>query len=209
MSETYYSVRTPVEVQLKIEGSRFIADVFPAPDEEQAKVHLDLIKKKYFDATHHCFAYVIGAERSIVRHSDDGEPSGTAGVKILSAIQSKNLFDLLLVVTRYFGGTKLGVGGLGRAYYEAALRGIDSAEIISKCRMKIVEIKFSFDETHAVMNVIRVHKIKIVDTRYTTEGSILRVLVPPSQFEKIFSLITESTRARASISFVEGATVIL
>lgn len=209
MDETYCSVGKQTEAQLKIEGSRFIADVFPVSDEGEVKVDLDQIRKKYFDATHHCFAYVIGAGRNIVRHSDDGEPAGTAGVKILSAIQSKNLSDVLVIVTRYFGGTKLGIGGLGRAYFESALQGIKISEIITKAVMKSADILFQFTETNAVMNVLHSNKIKIAGTRYTDEGSMLRVLILPSMYEKIISAIIESTRARASVTFVGETTVVL
>lgn len=209
MNEVYQSVRSSSTAQIKIEGSRFIADVFPVSDEEEAKANLERVRKKYFDATHHCFAYVIGAERTIVRYSDDGEPSGTAGVKIYSAVHSRNLSDILLIVTRYFGGTKLGVGGLGRAYFQAAVNGIDSAEIIRKALMRVVEIKFGFNDTNAVMNAIHSNKFKVTYTEYTQEKSILRVCVPPALYEKFNSALTEATRARAEIIAAGEQTIIL
>ncbi|MEW5800173.1 MAG: YigZ family protein [Bacteroidota bacterium] len=209
MDDTFFSIRSATTAQIKVEGSRFIADSIPVTNENEAKEHLERIKKKYFDATHHCFAYVIGAGRAIARYYDDGEPSGTAGIKILSAIQSKKLSDILIVVTRYFGGTKLGVGGLGRAYFDSALHGIASAEIISKGTMLVVEIVFSFNETNPVMNAVHANKLKIVETSYVDTHSTLRVLVPPSQFNIFKSTLTDATRARAEISTVGEKTIIL
>ncbi|MBI2428919.1 MAG: YigZ family protein [Ignavibacteriales bacterium] len=200
MNEIYHSIHSSVTAQIKVEGSRFIANAVPVVTEAEADEHLEGIRKKYFDATHHCFAYVIGAERSIVRYSDDGEPSRTAGVKIYSAIQSKNLSDILVTVTRYFGGTKLGVGGLGRAYYEAAFHGIESADIITKAAMTIIEIRFGFNDTNAVMNTIHSAKYKIIDTQYSDTKSILRLLVPQLNTDKFISILTDATHARAEIS---------
>ncbi|MDP1677402.1 MAG: YigZ family protein [Bacteroidota bacterium] len=207
MDEIYSSVQALTTVQIKIEGSRFIADVFPVLTEEDAKEKLDTIRKKYFDATHHCFAYVIGVEKKIVRYSDDGEPSGTAGVKIHSSLQAKNLSDVLLVVTRYFGGTKLGVGGLGRAYFESAENVIDQATIISKALIQEMQIAFPFAETNPVMNIIHSHKLKIAATNYSDERSILTLYILPSQSTSVRDLFVNATRGSSEISFGEKKTV--
>ncbi len=207
MDEIYSSVQSHTTGQIKIEGSRFIADVFPVTTEEDAKEKLESVKKKYFDATHHCYAYVIGAEKRNVRTSDDGEPSGTAGIKIHSAIQSKNLSDILLVVTRYFGGTKLGVGGLGRAYCESAENGIGKATIISKASIQEMKITFPFAETNPVMNIINSHKLKISATNYTDERSIITVQILPSLLPSIRKLFVNATRGSSEISIGEKKTV--
>jgi len=207
MDEIFSSVQSHTTAQIKIEGSRFIADVFPVLTEEDAKTQLEAIRKKYFDATHHCFAYVIGAEKKIVRYSDDGEPSGTAGVKIHSAIQSKNLSDILLVVTRYFGGTKLGVGGLGRAYSDSAENGIARAAVIAKALIQEMQVAFPFTETNPVMNIINSHKLIIAATTYTDERSIITIHVLPSQTTSIKDLFVNATRGSAEISLGEKKTV--
>jgi len=207
MDEIYSSVQSHITAQVKIEGSRFIADVFPVLTEEAAKEKLEMVRKKYFDATHHCFAYVIGGEKKIVRYSDDGEPSGTAGVKINSVLQTKNLSDVLLIVTRYFGGTKLGVGGLGRAYFESAESGIDSAVIIRKALIQELLIAFPFSETNPVMNIINSHKLKIATTMYTDERSIITIHVLPSQTTSIRGLFVNATRGSAEISLGEKKTI--
>jgi uncharacterized YigZ family protein len=209
MDEIYHSIRSSVSAQIKIDGSRFIADAIPVVDEAEAQEHLEGIRKKYFDATHHCFAYIMGAGRTIVRYSDDGEPSGTAGVKIYSALLSKQLSDILIVVTRYFGGIKLGVGRLGRAYFDASAHVIESAEIIAKGVMNVVVVTFAFDDTNAVMKTIHSNKFNIAETQYAVGQSILHVLVPPSRYKKFHSQLTNATRARAGIALAGEQTVIL
>ncbi len=207
MNEIYHSVQLHTTAQIKIEGSRFIADVFPAVTEGEAKETLESVREKYFDATHHCYAYVIGVEKNNVRTSDDGEPSGTAGVKIYSSIQSKNLSDILLVVTRYFGGTKLGVGGLGRAYFESAESGINKATIISKALIQEMQIAFPFTETNPVMNIINSHKLKISATNYSDERSIITIQILPSHIASIRKLFVNATRGSSEISIGEKKTV--
>ena len=199
MNEIYSSIQQETSAQLKVEGSRFIADAFPVEDEESAKRTLEAIRKKYFDATHHCFAYVIGMGKKIVRYSDDGEPSGTAGIKIYNAIQSKNLSDILVIVTRYFGGTKLGVGGLGRAYFESAEAGLGKAKLISKAVMRELTVAFPFSETNPVMNVINMQKLTITKTDYEEGRSLLTLNVLPSRLSSIETLLTNATKGNAVI----------
>lgn len=207
MDEIYQSVLSHTTAQTKIEGSRFIADVFPSPTEDEAKVNLEIIRKKYFDATHHCYAYVIGVEKKNIRYSDDGEPSGTAGVKIYSAIHAKNLSDILVVVTRYFGGTKLGVGGLGRAYFESAESGIAEALILQKAIVQEMQIAFPFAETNPVMNIIHSNKLKLVSTNYSEERSIIALHILPSHLTPVKDLFVNATRGRAEIVIGEMKTV--
>ncbi|MFA5832710.1 MAG: YigZ family protein [Bacteroidota bacterium] len=208
MDEVYSSVQSETSAQIKEEGSRFIADVFPVGDEEEVKQKLESIRKKYFDATHHCYAYVIGAEKKHFRYSDDGEPSGTAGVKIHSAIQAKNLSDLLVVVTRYFGGTKLGVGGLGRAYFESAKTVLSNVKIISKATVKELIVAFPFSETNPMMNAIHSNKLKIGGTTYSDERSIITLHVLPSHVENLQSLFVNATRGSAEITVGNTLTVV-
>ena len=209
MNEIYSSIQQEASAQLKVEGSRFIAEVYPVEDEETAKRTLEATRKKYFDATHHCFAYVIGADKKIVRHSDDGEPSGTAGIKIYNAIQSKNLTDILVIVTRYFGGTKLGVGGLGRAYFESAESGIAGAKFISKAVLREVTVAFPFSETNPVMNIINMQKLKIIKTEYEAGRSLLTLNVLPSRLSSVETLLKNATKGNAAIQLGGCITSIL
>ena len=136
------TIKESKKVKLKEKGSIFIACAFPVASEDKSKACTDGIKKEFFDATHHCFAFRIGKGKDeIVRYSDAGEPRGTAGKPIFTAIQSKNLTDVLVVVTRYFGGVKLGTGGLSRAYHEIALKVLEQCEIIRK--IKKLQINFN------------------------------------------------------------------
>jgi uncharacterized YigZ family protein len=121
--------------ELKVTGSRFIADLIPASSKEEVESALDRIRKEFYDATHHCYAYRLGINGELTRAADDGEPSGTAGKPILTVLTGAQLTNILCVVTRYFGGTKLGTGGLVRAYSEAtklAIDGVKTKEVFIK-----------------------------------------------------------------------------
>ncbi len=176
MRDEYQSVKSPHSKTLKVEGSKFIADAFPVESRTEADAWLAKVRKKYHDATHHCFAYAIGSERDEFRYSDAGEPSGTAGIKIFSAIQSKDLSDISLVVTRYFGGTKLGVGGLGRAYFDAASLVLSESEVVKKIIAEEIQITFPYEDTNGVMTLITRSRVKIADTVYDDDVT-LRILV--------------------------------
>ena len=132
MSEEYKAVYEGGEGELIEKKSRFIATVIPAESEEEALAFIEAMKKKYWNATHNCSAYVIGEKGQLKRCSDDGEPSGTAGKPILEVIRGAGLHNIFVVVTRYFGGTLLGTGGLVRAYTESAREGISHSQIITK-----------------------------------------------------------------------------
>lgn len=207
MVEIYSSVQSEVSAQFKKEGSRFIADVFPVVNEEESKSRLESVKKKYFDATHHCYAYVIGAEKHS-RYSDDGEPSGTAGIKIHSAIQTKNLSDILVVITRYFGGTKLGVGGLGRAYAESTERVLAGITLMTKAVVNEFNVAFPFAQTNPVMNTINVNKLKISATKYSSEQTTITLQILPSQTEIMKNQFINATSGNALISIGMQKTVV-
>ncbi len=209
MDESYRSILGITHSQIKVEGSKFLADIFPATSVEEAEGYLQKVKEKYFDATHHCFAYAVGMGREHVRYSDDGEPSGTAGVKILSAIQSKNLSDIIVVITRYFGGTKLGVGGLGRAYFDSAQNGLLGCTIITKVLMRELNVRFSFNDTNAIMNLVNKTQIKISRTTYTPEETIAALLVKPSQMDSVITSITNTTKGRAIVDLGEMKVIVI
>lgn len=204
----YAAVREHASAVLKVEGSRFIADVFPATTEEEAKEALEGIRKKNFDATHHCYGYILGAERKLFRYSDDGEPNGTAGVKIHGAILAAGLSDTLVVITRYFGGTKLGVGGLGRAYQESAELGLRSASVQTKASVRECRISFPFSETNPIMNLIATHHFRIASTDYTAEETQLVLHLLPAQLLTIETLVTNATRGTARIELLQQRTVV-
>lgn len=201
MEEQYRSLRTAVSAQIKVEGSRFIADAFPVTGSEEAEAHLAAVRKKYFDATHHCFAFLTGPFAiAQSRASDDGEPSGTAGVKILSALRSAECSDALIVVTRYFGGTKLGVGGLGRAYHDAASSVLSTASYRTKALVQELTVAFPFTETNPVMTIVHGGQFRILNTEYTEDRTVMTLGIFPSQMEALRLRITDATRAQAELT---------
>ena len=198
MKDEYQSIAADVRASLKVEGSEFIASAFPVDVRLQAEETLTKVRKEYFDATHHCFAYALGSEGKEFRYSDDGEPSGTAGVKILAAIQSRSLSDVLVVVTRYFGGTKLGTGGLGRAYFESARRVLSDAVIVTKVVAEEMRITFPYDETSKVMNTLSHRRARIVDTIYDDDVT-LRLSVRKNSAPLLAEELVNVTRGNIAV----------
>jgi len=157
----YLSIKEFKRDKFLVKGSKFIATAIPVGSEEEAELWIKKIKKEFHDATHNPYAYVL-RQGEIQKSTDDGEPSGTAGRQILSAILSQNLKDILIVVTRYFGGVKLGTGGLSKAYYESALRVLRSCVFIKKeLREELVLLfpKKYFDRVQMILNKEKV-KVK-------------------------------------------------
>jgi len=153
--DTYLSIPAPAEGLFKDRGSRFIALARPVNDEEEAQSLLEAARKEYHDARHHCLAYRIGLGGGVWRASDDGEPSGSAGRPILGQIDSRNLSDVAVVVVRYFGGIKLGVPGLIRAYREATADALDKAGTVEKIAGKWVRLEFGYLSMNQVMKVLK------------------------------------------------------
>ena len=155
MSDIYKSISSLSEGLYKEFGSRFIAKAYPVEGEEEVKAIVDSLRKEYHDARHHCYAYRIGPAGSIWRANDDGEPSGSAGRSILGQIDSAGLSDVLVVVIRYFGGIKLGVPGLIRAYKTATADALCQATVIEKIAGSWYRIGFGYERMPQVMKVIK------------------------------------------------------
>lgn len=153
--DTYFTIEEKVEGLYKEKGSRFISLAFPVSKEEDIKEILKDIKKEYYDARHHCYAYILGYDKSAYRMNDDGEPSSTAGKPIYGQLLSNDLTNILVVVVRYFGGTKLGVSGLIQAYKQAALDALNNAKIIEKTVDEIYSISFDYVLMNDVMKVLK------------------------------------------------------
>jgi len=154
-NDSYKTIQDTSEGIYKEKGSKFIAYAFPVSSEEDIKEQIDKLKKEYYDARHHCYAYMLGADKKNFRANDDGEPSSTAGKPILGQILSSDLTNILIVVVRYFGGTKLGVSGLIHAYKKAAIDAISNAEIIAKTVNDIYDIYFDYLVMNDVMRIIK------------------------------------------------------
>jgi uncharacterized YigZ family protein len=203
MKDEYRSIKSDVTKTLKVEGSKFIASVYPVESRLQVEEKLKRVRKKFFDATHNCFAYALGSERKEFRCSDDGEPSGTAGVKIFSAIESKHLSDILVVVTRYFGGTKLGVGGLGRAYFASASGVLASSVVVLKIVGEEIEVVFPYDETNGVMNMLSRYNARIIDTAYDDDVT-LRLSIRQGAAVAFLKDLTQVTRGNIAVKYLSA-----
>jgi len=153
--DTYKTIAEKSEGIYKEKGSKFIAYAYPVSSEEEIKEHIAKLKKEYYDARHHCYAYMLGAEKKNFRANDDGEPSSTAGKPILGQILSNDLTNILIVVIRYFGGTKLGVSGLIHAYRTAAAETIENNEILDKTVNDVYDIHFDYLVMNDIMKIIK------------------------------------------------------
>ncbi|MBI5471416.1 MAG: YigZ family protein [Ignavibacteriae bacterium] len=169
MHDEYTTIKKKSTAEIKVIGSRFLATAFPIASKHDAEQYLAAVRKEFWDATHNCFAYRMGVEGSQFRFNDDGEPGGSAGKPILASIDKLALTDVLVVVTRYFGGTKLGVGGLVRAYAQAADQALTNAEKLVKYMTQLLVATFPHNQISNVMHVISRHGAQIVDTVYDEE----------------------------------------
>lgn len=178
--------------------SHFIGYVRHTESEEEALAFINEIRKKHYDARHNCFAYCVDGEQQTQRFSDDGEPGGTAGKPILEVIKGNELYDVCIVVTRYFGGTLLGTGGLVRAYTEAAKLALADAGIHQMQRMKLMDIICSYNDSGKVQYLLSTNEISIENTEYGADVTF-HTAVPVSDVSMIEKKITEATAARAVI----------
>lgn len=187
------------EGELVEKKSRFIALTQPAKTEEEALAFIETVRKKYWDARHHCFAYCIGDQNQLQRCSDDGEPSQTAGRPMLEVILGEKVHNLCLVVTRYFGGTLLGTGGLVRAYSGAAKEGLANSVVIEKCLGKRLTITTDYIGIGKLQYLMGQKKISILDNRYTDKVEI-EIMVPVWELETLTKEITETTSGQAILT---------
>jgi uncharacterized YigZ family protein len=188
--------------EITIEKSTFIGYAKPIKSEEEAIEFINEIKKKHKDARHNVWSYTVGKNMNIQRYSDDGEPQGTAGIPTLEVIKKEDLRDVVIVVTRYFGGIKLGAGGLVRAYTKGAKIGIEAGKVIQKVLYKEVGIKIDYTQLGKVQNEIMNMGYFIKDTIYEENVEIV-VYSRSNEVEDIITKITDITSATANIQIGE------
>lgn len=164
--DSYLTLAEPAEALYKEKGSKFLAYAYPVRDEEQIRECLDALRKRYYDATHHCYAWRLGADGQNYRVNDDGEPSSTAGRPILGQLLSYSLTDALVVVVRYFGGTKLGVSGLIAAYKESAAAVLSEAQIVERTVDVRFEVEFGYLVMNDVMRVVKEMRPEVLEQRF-------------------------------------------
>lgn len=185
------TIKENVSEEIVEKKSKFIADLIYVQSVEEAEEHISRIRKKYFDAKHHCFAYSIMTNEGIVnRASDDGEPSGTAGMPMLNIINKNELINVLVVVTRYFGGILLGTGGLVRAYSDATLKAINNAKLVIEERGYEIEIQVNYNDFQKLSYYCKKNNISIVNSKYG-EKIICNLELSNEEKEKLFNNIEE------------------
>ncbi len=197
--DSYLTIKNSAETEMKIKGSKFIGRVFSCESEVEAISILENIRKKYYDATHHCFAYRVGLGNDLIfRYSDDGEPSGTAGRPIYDRLEGKNLTNLILIVTRYFGGTKLGTGGLTHAYSDAAQQVLEEAGVVENFITEQIPMVLQFADYSPVKRVIFQIGGKIVESDFSDIVK-LTVEIRLSLAQKLKSGLIDLTSGRIEI----------
>ena len=185
-----------------VEKSTFIGYAKPIKTEEEAIEFINEIKKKHKDATHNVWAYTIGENMNIQRYSDDGEPQGTAGIPTLEVIKKEDLRDVVVVVTRYFGGIKLGAGGLVRAYTKGAKVGIEAGIVIEKVKYSEVKIKIEYTQLGRIQNEIMNLGFKVKDTIYSEDVELI-VYVRNEEAKSLMDIIIDITSGTADVSLGE------
>lgn len=178
--------------------SRFICSVLAVNTEEEAIEFIEKKRKQYWDATHNCFAYVVGERQQIQRCSDDGEPSGTAGKPMLDVLLGKKLCNVVAVVTRYFGGTLLGTGGLVRAYSKSTQVGLENSVVFEKCFGNQVSILTDYNGIGKLQYIAATMELHTLDTEYT-DKVIMKLLVPEDSQQEFEKKVTEATSGKAKI----------
>ncbi len=202
MKNNYRTVKGYGEKEIIIQKSRFIAYVERAETEEEAQDFINTIKQKHKDATHNCSAYMIGEHDHIQKANDDGEPSGTAGVPMLEVLKKRELKNTVVVVTRYFGGIKLGGGGLIRAYGKATTEGIDAAKVVERQVHCLMKISIDYTWLGKVENEVRQSTYLLKDIAYA-ELVELYVYTKQEEQDSFSDWVTEMTNGQAMIELVE------
>lgn len=198
MADTFRTLGRPTHIDLKVADSRFIADAVRVQSVENAKQHIGAVQQREHKATHHCTAYRIGPAGDTFRYDDDGEPSGTAGPPILRQIEARDLTNTLVVVTRYFGGTKLGTGGLVRAYGDAAAAVLDAARIVEHVERVPIRLRFAYDDTTPARQVLRQFDAEVLDETYS-DVTVLRVGVRRSEADAFLEAFTNALGGRGEV----------
>ncbi len=196
MLPEYKTVYRGGEGEITEKKSRFIANVVPVSSEEEAEEFIESMKKKYWDARHNCYAYIIGERGEIKRFSDDGEPGGTAGKPILEVLSGEGVTNAAIVVTRYFGGTLLGTGGLVRAYGAAAKAGLSASAVINKIPGMRLSITTDYTGLGKIQYLLGQRGITVLDTVYTDKVE-MEALVSLKEGAAVKAEITEGTNGQA------------
>lgn len=195
--DTYKTIAAPAESVYTEKRSKFIAIALPVRTLAEIKAYLDEYQKKYYDARHVCYAYMLGAERKEFRANDNGEPSGTAGKPILGQINSNELTDILVIVVRYFGGIKLGTSGLIVAYKTAAAQVLSEAQIIEKTVDEQVTVVFEYPFMNDIMRIVKEESPEVLDQSYNMD-CVMTLRIRKSQMPRLRMRLEKVETARIS-----------
>lgn len=202
MLSQYKTVYCGGEAEIIEKKSRFIATVSPVNKEEEALAFIESMRKKYWNATHNCFAYVIGEHFQVQRCSDDGEPSGTAGKPMLDVLLGEEIHDVVVVVTRYFGGTLLGTGGLVRAYADSTKEGLLASKVITKIHGQKLAVQTDYTGLGKIQYILGQRGLNILNSVYTDKVE-LEVLLPEAEIGSVMAEIREGTNGQAIMELSE------
>ncbi len=201
--ERYDTVTETVSGEITEKKSRFIGTAFHIENEDEANAIIAETKKKYWDARHNCYAYIVGIDNEVSRFSDDGEPGGTAGRPILDVLKNRGLTNTLVIVTRYFGGVLLGTGGLVRAYTDATIAALDtgvvSGSLKTMCLMKSAKIKTDYNLSGKVQYLLESMDSAVVKNVTYEADVCFDICVPVGEFATAVNRLTDATNAKASI----------
>jgi uncharacterized YigZ family protein len=193
------------EYTYKVKGSVFTGQAYPVETREEINIQLEKVKNKYFDATHHCYAYRL--KNKSIGHSDAGEPNGTAGVRIFNSIEHFSLVNILVVVIRYFGGTKLGIGPLGKAYYQTSFSLLESSQIINKKPYKQVIVEIEYSLVNNVYQLFALSDSKILNRKFDEKVKLL-CGINYNDYDELIEKIKNLTNGKAEF-FVQEKIIYL
>lgn len=196
--QSYKTVKHYGEGEIEEKKSRFLGKIKPVETEEEAIAFIESIKKQYWDARHNCYAFIIGEHSESIRCSDDGEPSGTAGKPMLEVLQNNGLKNVVAVVTRYFGGTLLGTGGLVRAYTQATQAAIEEAQVATMTLMSVLEIRTDYNAIGKIKYMFTQADTLIMGEEYGVDVAVT-IAVPVLEKEAVQKKIIEATNGKAEI----------
>lgn len=197
-NDVYRTIEADAEALFKEKSSKFLCFAYPVTTEEQIRERLEVLYKKYYDATHHCYAWRLGPRGESFRANDDGEPSSTAGKPILGQLLSHEITDCLIVVVRYFGGTKLGVSGLIEAYKTSAAEVIAAAQVVERTVDERIEVRFSYMAMNEVMKVVKDLQPKIVKQCFDNLCT-MTLTIRQSLSEQLLTRLSKVEGAQAEI----------
>jgi len=205
MSDSFRTINAATRAEQTVDGSRFFADAVPVSTRRAVEAQIEQIREREPTATHHCSAYRLGRDGDDFRYDDDGEPSGTAGQPILRQIDARDLTNVLVVVTRYFGGTELGTGGLVRAYGDAASAALDRAPIVEQIVRTPVRLRFDYDDTSPAQCVLQQFDTEVQESDYT-DVTTLTVGVRQSEVDAFVTAFTNALSDRGDVLRVGNET---